>query len=170
MTTVGWEEETMPRALIVCVSGSAGNTQRVAVAIAEVLGADVRDPQDVRPEDLSNYDIVGFGSVTHLGAHHSRLRRLVSLAPRVEATWAFVFETSGIGRRSSRHWRPDLESALADRGFDVIGAFISRGFDTWPLGVLSRTSRGHPDESDLARARAFAEMVGVRAAAHKGVT
>jgi flavodoxin len=84
-------------ALIVYVSVSHANTAKVAHAIAEVLHAQLREPELVDPATLSGYDIVGFGSGIFASTHHPRLRSYVERLPQVTGTAAFTFSTSGFG-------------------------------------------------------------------------
>lgn len=150
-------------ALIICVSVSHGNTAALARAMAAVLEAEVREPEQVDPETLSEYDLVGFGSGIFAGSHHPRLREYVEQLPPVDGTRAFVFTTSGFGRSQSRPWQRSLDSVLRDKGYDVVGSFDCRGFDTWlPLQLVGGINKGHPDARDLTRARSFAERIAGR--------
>jgi flavodoxin len=152
-----------PRALIICVSVSHGNTAAVARAMVGVLGAHVLEPEGVDPHTLADYDVVGFGSGIFAGAYHPRLRRFVERLPPVHDTRAFVFTTSGRGRAQSLPWQRPLEAVLRDKGYDVVGSFACRGFDTWlPLRLVGGINQGHPDRQDLARAHTFAERIAGR--------
>jgi flavodoxin len=62
------------KSLIVCVSISQGNTRRVADRMAEVLHADVVEPEAVDPDALGDYDLVGFGSGIYFNMVHARFR------------------------------------------------------------------------------------------------
>jgi flavodoxin len=151
------------RTLIVCVSVSHGNTAAVAGAMARVLGAEVREPEQVDPGSLSGYDVVGFGSGIFSGSHHPRLRGFVETLPPVPHVGAFVVTTSGFGRPQHLPWQRSLESVLRSKGFDLLGSFSCRGFDTWlPLRLVGGLNRGHPDDRDLARAGEFATRVAKR--------
>jgi flavodoxin len=144
-------------ALLICVSVSHGNTAAVARAMASVLDADVREPEQVDLGSLDAYDVVGFGSGIFAGTHHPRLRGFIEQLPRGNHPKAFVFTTAGLGRAQSRPWQRSLESELRSRGFEVVGSFACRGFDTWlPLRLIGGINRGHPDAHDLTRAREFA--------------
>jgi hypothetical protein len=49
---------------------------------------------------------------------------------------------------------------LRDKGFDVLGSFACRGFDTWlPLGLMGGINRKHPDVVDLTHAYEFGELI-----------
>jgi len=145
------------KALIVCVSVSNGNTKRVARAMAEVLGADVVEPEDVDVHRIADYDLVGFGSGIYAMAFHRRLRGLVRRLPTVEGRRAFVFSTSGSREPPMWRYTAHLEGDLARKGYDVVGSFSCRGYDTWlPLRLIGGLNRGRPNDVDLERARAFA--------------
>ena len=64
------------RSLVVVFSYHHGNTEKVANAIAKVLGAEVRTPQQVDPEELREYDLIGFGSGIYSARHHESLLEL----------------------------------------------------------------------------------------------
>jgi len=69
---------------------------------------------------------------------------------------AIIFSTSGLPALAGLWHRP-LRRLLGRKGFDVVGEFACRGFDTWgPLWLTGGLNASHPDERDLARARAFA--------------
>ncbi len=49
------------RSLVIVFSYHHHNTEKIANACANVLGAKVRTPQQVRPEEIAEYDLAGFG-------------------------------------------------------------------------------------------------------------
>jgi flavodoxin len=50
------------KSLVVVFSYHHNNTEKIANACANVLGAEVKTPQQVTPEEIAKYDLVGFGS------------------------------------------------------------------------------------------------------------
>lgn len=150
----------MSGALVIYVSVSHGNTAKVAHAIGQVLQADLTEPELVDPVTVGRHAIVGFGSGIFRGTHHPRLRTFIERLPPVAGTPAFVFSTSGFGRSQSRPWQAPLDRLLRSRGYDVVGSFACRGCDTWlPLRLVGGVNKGHPDATDLDRAREFAEHI-----------
>lgn len=152
---------TSPRRLVVVASVHHGNTLRVAKAIADVLEAQVVPAGDVAPEWLVGRDLVGFGTGVYYGRPHESLLALLRRLPDAPAPArpAFVFSTSGLPFLS-RVWHAPLERLLARKGFEVIGSFACRGFDTWgPLWLTGGLNRRHPDDHDLCRAREFAQRL-----------
>ena len=149
------------RPLVICASVHHGNTARVARCIADVLHADVCAPDAVAVASLSEHGILGFGSGVYYGRMHESLFALLGQLPdSPEPTRAaFVFSTSGLPFLS-QFWHAPLKRLLARKGFDVVGEFACRGFDTWgPLWLTGGLNRRHPDRRDVERARAFAEHI-----------
>jgi len=60
--------------IIVYMSISHGNTEKVAQAMAVALNADVTKADQITPEMLRTYDVVGFGSGIYFGRHHKQLQ------------------------------------------------------------------------------------------------
>ena len=149
------------RPLVICASVHHGNTARVARCIADVLHADVCPPDAVTAASLVGHEVVGFGSGVYYGRMHESLFALLdqlSDGPAA-ARAAFVFSTSGLPFLTQL-WHAPLKRALARKGFDVVGAFACRGFDTWgPLWLTGGLNRRHPDDRDMDRARAFAHRI-----------
>ena len=137
--------------LIVCRSYHRMNTQKVARAMAEATGATLMVVDEVRPEDLDGYDLVGFGSGIYGGGHHADLLALAGRVPAAEGRPVFVFSTAA--GESETHHRA-LKEALAAKGCRIAGEFQCRG--EFRLLRVIPVSRGHPDEQDLVKARAFA--------------
>ncbi|MCS7241582.1 MAG: flavodoxin family protein [Candidatus Caldatribacterium sp.] len=145
------------RSLIVVVSVHHGNTRKVALALAEALGSVVREPEEVTQDEVASCDLVGFGSGIYLGRFHRRLLRFVERLPYSEGKKAFVFSTSGLGKKE---YNLSLEELLKKRGFIVLGSFACRGFDTFgPLWLIGGINKGRPDTRDLADAVRFASQI-----------
>ncbi|WP_410662305.1 flavodoxin family protein [Amycolatopsis sp. lyj-84] len=149
------------KVVIVCVSVSHGNTERVAEVMAEVLGARVVSPEEVDLADLDSCDLVGFGSGIFGMDFHPRLSRFVREMPEKLGHKAFVFSTSGLPEPRFRRYTGRLSRLLGRKGFDVVGTFSCRGFDTWlPFELVGGISKNRPGSDDLEAARRFAESLG----------
>jgi len=145
------------KSLIVCSSKSHGNTRRVADRMAEVLDAEVVAPESVDPETLRGYDLVGFGSGIYCMTVDARLRDLIRHSPAVDNVPAFTFFTSGARKIRLMDYNKPVRKRLESKGFEVIGSFSCRGFDTvGPFGFIGGINRGRPNDRDLDRAAAFA--------------
>lgn len=160
---------TSGKCFILCKSVHHQNTAQVARAMAEVLGADVACPEEVPYTSLSEYEMVGFGSGVYYGRLHGALYDWLGGLPdcREPLKTAFVFSTSGLSFLS-KVWHAPLKRLLGRKGFEVVGEFSCRGFDTWgPLWLVGGLNRKHPDERDLERAREFARTLTRREPPHE---
>lgn len=148
------------RALLVCATIHHGNTMRVAEAIADGLGAEVRRPWEVSADELGRYELVGLGSGIYYGRHHSSLFKLVRRA-RLIGVRAFVLYTSGFPRVPVLNGcDASLKRLLAERGAEVLDSFGCRGYcDYGPLKLVGGINRDRPSEEDLEAAKAFARRL-----------
>jgi len=150
------------KTLIICISMHHGNTEKIAKAMAEFLDAKLVKPHEVNTTTLSKYDLIGFGSGIYFFKHHRALLNLVDEMPRAENKKAFVFSTRGIGLVWFYH-RP-LEKKLKEKGFDIVGGFSCRGFDTYLfdkyihlLKFTGGLNKERPNEKDLENAKNFTQ-------------
>lgn len=128
-----------------------GNTKKIAEAMAESIEADLIDLKDIKGENLEKYDLIGFGSGIFYYKPHRELRKFVEGLDYVENKKAFIFYTSGSGFHNG--W---LEKKLSGKGFDVVGEFYCKGFDTYgPFKLIGGQNKGRPDLGDLNNAKNF---------------
>ena len=83
------------KSLVVVFSYHHKNTEKVAKSIAKVIDAPVKTPHEVIPEDLREYDLIGFGSGIYSAKHHQSLLDLADKLPQVTGKKAFIFSTYG---------------------------------------------------------------------------
>jgi len=145
------------KALIIYFSAHHGNTEKIARAIAETLKAELKTPDEVTPQQLLQYDLLGFGSGIFFGKHHRKIVDFIQKLPQVQGKNALVFSTSGMGRKSFNQY---LSKLLEEKGFNVVGSFTCRGYDTYgPLKLIGGINRGRPNQEDLEEAKKFAREV-----------
>jgi flavodoxin len=58
------------KTLLVLFSYHHNNTEKVAKIFARVLNAQIRTPEQVDPEEVRQYELVGFGSGIDSGKHY----------------------------------------------------------------------------------------------------
>lgn len=132
-----------------------GNTKKIAEAMAKPLEADLFDLKDFNKDMIKEYDLIGFGSGIYFYRPHKKLRKFVEGLDDVENKKAFHFSTSGNGKYYD--W---LEKNLAKKGFEVIGEFHCKGFDTYALTkLIGGINKGKPDEKDFNNAKKFARSL-----------
>lgn len=128
-----------------------GNTEKIAEVMAKSLEADLYDLKDVTKDVIKKYSLIGFGPGIYHGKPHKKLMTFVEELDRVENKKTFVFTTSGRGKPNK--W---LTENLSKKGFEVIGEFHSKGYDTYGfIKLVGGISKGKPDEEDLKNAEKF---------------
>lgn len=147
------------QALIVYRSRHRGNTEKVAEAMAKVLGAEMKKPEKINPSDLEKYDLIGFGSGIYFRKHGEKLLEFVESLPEMKDKKAFIISTSGLPRIPLLHeFEGPLRERLKKKGFEILDSFDCRGVDYYSLfKYIGGIHKGKPDEEDLEDARKFAE-------------
>jgi flavodoxin len=151
------------KSLVVVFSYHHKNTEKVARVIAKVLDAPVKTPQQVTPEELQGYDLIGFGSGIYSAKHHQSLLALADNLPQVTGKKAFIFSTYGapaafVGREFVENNHSQLREKLKAKGYSVSGEFGCAGWNTNSfLKYFGGLNKGRPNAEDLRRAEEFAE-------------
>jgi flavodoxin len=144
------------KCLLVLFSFHHNNTEKVARAIASVLDAEIQTPQQTDPEELREYDLVGFGSGIYGEKHHKALLNLADELPSADGRKAFLFSTSFntwdvAGNHSA------LRGRLEAKGYEIVGDFNCAGYNTNSfLKYIGGLNKGRPNAEDLKRAEEFA--------------
>jgi flavodoxin len=146
------------KTLILYFSVHHGNTEKVARAMANVLGADLLPVQQVDADMLERYGLIGFGSGIYFGRHHESLLDLVQKLPAVKNKKAFIFSTSGLRKIPFLHdFDRPLRERLQHKGFNIAGEFSCRGLDTYrATRLVGGVNKGRPNAEDLKQAEEFA--------------
>ena len=160
-------KDTLPvKSLVIVFSYHHGNTEKIAHAIANVLRAEVKTPQQVFPEQLREYDLIGFGSGIYSATFDPSVLALADRLSCAAEKKAFLFSTYGApafavtsGFIENNH--REIREKLQLKGYTVIGEFGCAGWNTNSfLRYFGGINKGRPDAGDLTNAEAFAqEMV-----------
>jgi flavodoxin len=131
--------------------------------MAKVLDAQVKTPQQTNPEELQQFDLVGFGSGIYAEKHHESLLELADKLPQVTDKKAFIFSTSFVGvdslvfGRITSKFHTALREKLQSKGYTVVDEFNCRGFNTNGIyGRFGGMNKGRPNVEDLKNAKEFA--------------
>jgi flavodoxin len=149
------------KTLIIYVSVHHGNTEKAARVMANTLGADLLPVKQVDARMLEQYNLIGFGSGIYFGRHHKSLLDFVERLPTLENKKAFIFSTSGLGKiRFFHDFDKPLIEKLQRKGFDIVGEFSCRGYDTYRITKLvGGINKGRPNAQDLRKAEDFARAL-----------
>jgi flavodoxin len=146
--------------LIILVSYHHKNTEKVAQAIAGVLGAEIKTIEQTDVNGLANYDLIGFGSGVYFGKLDKNLLALADKLPQVNDKKAFIFSTSGRAGKSAEGFHKEFREKIITKGYTVVGEFSCPGFDTYGvLKIAGGIKKGRPNEDDLKQAKEFAQSL-----------
>ncbi len=153
------------KSLLIVYSYHHNNTQKVAEAMAKELEAEIKTPQQTKPEEPKKYDLVGFGAGIDSGKHYKVLLDYAEKLLHVENKNAFIFSTAGItGEKKQAKDHSALREKLEAKGYSIVGEFQCKGFNTNVfLKYFGGMNKGRPNEEDLKHAEKFAQNVRRRA-------
>ncbi len=159
------KESPQVKSLVVVFSYHHNNTERIANACAKVLGAEVKTPQQVRPEEIAEYDLVGFGSGIYSATFDPSVLDLAERLPNAAGKNAFLFSTYGApavfaGGNFVKNNHSQIRKKLQAKGYTIIGEFGCAGWNTNSfLRFFGGLNKGRPNAEDLRNAEEFARSV-----------
>ncbi len=66
----------------------------------------IKTPQQINPEELQEYDLVGFGAGIDSGKHYKVMLDLADKLPQVDNKNAFIFSTAALTDEKKTRQRP----------------------------------------------------------------
>ena len=130
--------------------------------MADVLGAEVKTPQQVYPEELRDYDLIGFGSGIYSATFDPSVLTLADRLSYAAGKKAFIFSTYGApafiaNREFIEKNHQQIREKLLLKGYTIVGEFGCAGWNTNSfLKYFGGINKDRPDASDLKNAEAFA--------------
>ena|GEM_PF-118736 len=149
------------KSLVIVFSYHHNNTEKIAQVMAKVLGAEVKTPQQIFPEKLREYDLVGFGSGIYGATFDPSMLALADRLSFAAGKKAFLFSTYGApGFIANREFieknHAGMREKLRLKGYTVIGEFGCAGWNTNSfLKYFGGLNKGRPDAEDLRHAEEF---------------
>jgi len=147
------------KSLLVLFSYHHNNTEKIANVFAEVLNAQIKTPQQISPEELQEYSLIGFGSGIYGAKHHKSLLDLADKLSQATDKKAFIFSTSAIlGEEKVDKDHSTLREKLQSKGYMIVDEFACKGFNTNSfLKYVGGMNKGRPNAEDLKHAEEFAQ-------------
>jgi len=147
------------KSLLILFSYHHKNTEKIAKVFAKVLDAQIKTPLQIDPEELQEYNLIGFGSGIYGEKHHESLLCLADKLPKVTNRNAFIFSTSAImGKEKVANDHSMLREKLQSKGYIIVDEFACKGFNTNSfMKYLGGMNKGRPNAEDLKHAEEFAQ-------------
>lgn len=135
-----------------------GNTLKVLEAMAEAAEADLIDVTSRMAARLPLYDRIGFASGIYFSKFHDTV---VNYAAQYLPEGKEVFLVCTHGSKSCpEKYFSAITAAVSAKGCPIRGTFSCRGYDTYgPFKLIGGIAKGHPDETDLQKARKFIQSL-----------
>jgi flavodoxin/ferredoxin len=149
------------KVLIICFS-QTGNTRKVAVEIVTGLEeagdhCEIVDLKNIDPGSFSRYDLIGLGCPVFYYREPFHVSDFIEALPDQNGRQWFVFCSHGSVLGVTLH---SMTESLQARRAKVIGSHHTYADGTIPYYPYPTVTTGHPDEQDLAEARAFGRKIG----------
>lgn len=158
------------KAIIILVSLHHKNTEKIAKVFAEVLRAEIKSPMEITPEELNEFDLIGFGSGIYSDKHHKSVINFAKELPENSDKKAFIFSTDGAPRffykydnslkeKIHKDHTP-LRDILITKGYLILDEFNCAGYNTNKfIKLFGGINKGRPNADDLINARKFAQKL-----------
>jgi flavodoxin len=143
--------------VLVAYYSESDNTRKIASAIAGALGAELKPIEDIRPQDVADFDLVFIGTPVQGAKPAPPIARFLEDMPGGRGHSLAAFCTMHIfgARRTLALIKVKAEA----KGYRYLGGFSSLGWSRLVANFGPRIfNRGRPDANDLARAANFARL------------
>lgn len=145
--------------VLVVVSYHHKNTDKIAKVFAQIFDAKITSPQEINPEGLQDYDVIGFGSGIYSAKHHEFLLELADKLPKAKGKKVFLFSTAGLtNEKKMIKDHSTLKEKLESKGYIIIDDFQCKGYNTNSFLIyFGGMNKGRPNTEDLKHAEDFAK-------------
>jgi flavodoxin len=149
------------KCLLVLYSYHHRNTEKVAQVMAEVLNSHINTPKEIQPEELNEFNLIGFGSGIYSAKHHKHLLELADSLPKVLDKKVFIFSTAALtGKKKMAQDHLTLREILQSKDYMIVDEFQCKGFNTNSfMKYFGGMNKGRPNTQDLKKAKEFAQNI-----------
>lgn len=143
---------------LVIYYSETGNTEKVAKAIALGLGADLKKIDEIKPEDLFEYDLICLGTPVHALGPAKPIKKFLDKLPMLAGKKGAAFCTMHhFGHhRTLRIIKEELEA----KGVEYLGGYFCKGLSRLIGNFGPRIfNKGRPSPKDLKEAENFGKKI-----------
>ena len=145
------------KSLIIYYS-ETGNTEKVAKAIALAIAGEVKRVEEVKPDELTDYDLIFIGTPVHGSRPAKKIGDFIDSLPQLSGKKAAAFCTMHIG--GDKMTFRTIKEKLEKKGIIFIDSFSCLGWSRLVGNFGPRIfNRSRPNEEDFKKAVEFAEKI-----------
>ncbi len=146
------------KTLLVTYSYHHHNTLKIAKTMNNIFNGLIKKPDEIKDENLSEYDLIGFGAGIDSGKHYQELLDFAQSINIVVNQPCFIFSTSAVqGEKKVYKDHTALREILEAKGYNVLDEFSCKGYNTnLFLKYFGGMNKGRPNTDDQASANQFA--------------
>lgn len=143
---------------LVIYYSETGNTEKIARAIAKGLGSELKRIEEIKPEDISGYDLICLGTPVHGFAPAKIVKKFLEELPSLPGKKGAAFCT--MHNSGAKRTLKIIKEKLEARGFSFIDSFSCRGWSRL-IGNFGPKifNKGRPNEEDLKEAENFGKKI-----------
>ena len=146
----------MEKAVIIYASTHHGSTKKLADAIADRYDVHLIDATKQYSADLSEYDLIGFGSGIDFGKFYESVEQFLEKNLPENKRVFFLYTCARISDRFTE----TIKTAARRKGAVILGEYGCRGFNTYgPWKLIGGMNKGHPSAEELQGAVGFFESL-----------
>ncbi|MBQ1170214.1 MAG: flavodoxin family protein [Oscillospiraceae bacterium] len=146
----------MEKAVIIYASTHHGSTKKLADAIADRYDVHLIDATKQYSADLSEYDLIGFGSGIDFGKFYESVEQFLEKNLPENKRVFFLYTCA----RVSDRFTETIKTAARRKGAVILGEYGCRGFNTYgPWKLIGGMNKGHPSAEELQGAVGFFEFL-----------
>ena len=146
----------MEKVVIIYASTHHGSTKKLADAIADRYDVHLIDATKQYSADLSEYDLIGFGSGIDFGKFYESVEQFLEKNLPENKRVFFLYTCA----RVSDRFTEIIKDAARRKGAVILGEYGCRGFNTYgPWKLIGGMNKGHPSAEELQEAVGFFESL-----------
>ena len=146
----------MERAVIIYASTHHGSTKKLADAIADRYDVHLIDATKQYSADLSEYDLIGFGSGIDFGKFYDSVEQFLNKNLPENKRVFFLYTCAKVSNRFTE----TIKTTARKKGAIILGEYGCRGFNTYgPWKMIGGMNKGHPSAEELQGAVRFFESL-----------
>ena len=134
------------------------NTEKVAKVIAEAVAGEIKKVENVRIDELADYDLIFIGTPVHGFRPAKKVGELLDKLPQLPGKKVAAFCTMH-GGGDNKTFRI-IKAKIEEKGATFIDGFSCLGWSRLFANFGPKSfNKGHPNKDDLTRATDFAKRV-----------